>query len=406
MENFAAEIESWVRIAKGGPGSGDTPGHEFNGNQYTDASGAIAGISKLRGLSGELKSIVDELNGKFYPQGFTLRAKPADKYDKDRMYGENSYSSFARYVTPEKLKETQSKLEGLADQVDSLVAGIRRSAAVHSDTSPTIDKFGGGEWKLGQDEVGKHFLEASKSLEALSDNLRGAASIMSHSANKAVLVKSPRPMADDGYPAFGSSEPKAFDAVKGEDVLSTKLAISRYSGHESSLGEQVDAISKLFDKSELSLSRAAIAIAKDPSKEPNEAKAASDSAKFESKSKEYTASADAMEKDIEAKYDAVKKDYDLDEDGRPIRYGPKHSEELDEYEEAKDKQDVVLSRAKVAAVSASNAYSVMAHFASQRGDTEAAKQAQEKASEMLKVARYSESRWPDAVNHYDDYDGE
>lgn len=37
-EPLLAEILNWVNLAKGGPGSGAQPGHNFNGNQWGDST--------------------------------------------------------------------------------------------------------------------------------------------------------------------------------------------------------------------------------------------------------------------------------------------------------------------------------------------------------------------------------
>ena len=46
----------------------------------------------------------------------------------------------------------------------------------------------------------------------------------------------------------------------------------------------------------------------------------------------------------------------------------------------------------------------MAHFASQRGDKEAAEKAQEKAKEMDRLSRKSTQRWMDAMSIDGDVD--
>jgi len=74
MTNVNAEIENWIRVAKGGPGSGDTPGHAFNGNQWTDAG---AQINELR--------LVSNLAGKTHDSGVT--------YDETKRYGQRPDSA-------------------------------------------------------------------------------------------------------------------------------------------------------------------------------------------------------------------------------------------------------------------------------------------------------------------------
>ena len=391
MKNVNAEIENWIRVAKGGPGSGDTPGHAFNGNQYTDASGAIDEVTKLSEISRTLDATLSGLKTGLYPMASW--GQPISES------GSFWNQPPGKFVDAKTLQEKSQELEDYADKVKNLSAAVKRSSAVVSGAKLPTGWL--EEYSLSNDAVGKHFLEASKYLSSIEDNLRGAASILKESAARSTSVKPRAKIASDGWPSlFDPQTP--FKGIEPEKVLSRGL--SSYTGNpEHDFASQVKVISGLFAKSELSLYRAALAMAKDPSKEPTEEKATADSAKYEAKATKSLASADAMDEDIESKYDAATDFNGADEDGRPLA-AANNADEIEAYQEAKDAQDGILHQAATQAAMASNAYSVMAHFASQRGDKEAAEKAQEKAKEMDRLSRKSTQRWMDAMSIDGDVD--
>ena len=135
MSTLDEQIENWIAVTKGGPGSGAQPGHSFNGNQYSSGGSGKFAHSEMTEKANEASTKAFGLTSKQDPQvkDAVIQAHKDAAY----LHAERSASlrSAADDAEKQGYKQDAADMRNVASVHDEAAAMHQAAAAAHADSS-------------------------------------------------------------------------------------------------------------------------------------------------------------------------------------------------------------------------------------------------------------------------------